>query len=111
MRLVLDTNVLIAALISRGACAELLEHCALHHAIVASEVISRVAATECSRGFQPTESEDPQKNTLPLPLGEGRGEGASRQRFAARQAAFCVTDSPSDGPPFGPGHSWPFPFY
>ena len=29
MKLVLDTNVLIAALITRGICADLLEHCVL----------------------------------------------------------------------------------
>ena len=39
MRLVLDTNVLIAALIARGACADLLEHCVLSHTIVASDFI------------------------------------------------------------------------
>jgi putative PIN family toxin of toxin-antitoxin system len=39
MRLVLDTNVLIAALIARGVCADLLEHCVLGHTIVTSAVI------------------------------------------------------------------------
>ena len=39
MRLVLDTNVLIAALIARGVCADLLEHCVLNHALVTSEFI------------------------------------------------------------------------
>jgi putative PIN family toxin of toxin-antitoxin system len=39
MRVVLDTNVLIAAFISRGVCGELLEHCVLHHTIVGSEEI------------------------------------------------------------------------
>ena len=39
MKLVLDTNVLIAALIARGVCSELLEHCVLTHTIVASEFI------------------------------------------------------------------------
>jgi len=39
MRVVLDTNVLIAAFIARGVCAELVEHCVLHHAIVLSEAI------------------------------------------------------------------------
>lgn len=37
MRLVLDTNVLVAAFIAHGACHEVLEHCALHHDIVLSE--------------------------------------------------------------------------
>ena len=39
MKLVLDTNVLIAALITKGVCAELLEHCVLRHELVSSEVI------------------------------------------------------------------------
>ena len=39
MRVVLDTNVLIAAFITRGVCAELLEHCALRHTLVTSPVI------------------------------------------------------------------------
>lgn len=39
MKIVLDTNVLIAAFISHGACAELLEHCALYHDIVLSKAI------------------------------------------------------------------------
>lgn len=39
MKVVLDTNVLIAAFIARGACADLFEHCALRHRIVYSEAI------------------------------------------------------------------------
>lgn len=39
MTLVLDTNVLIAALIARGVCADLLEHCVLSHTIVTSDII------------------------------------------------------------------------
>ena len=39
MKLVLDTNVLIAALIARGVCADLLAHCVLSHTIVASDFI------------------------------------------------------------------------
>ena len=39
MRLVLDTNVLIAALISRGMCTDLLEHCVISHTIVGSAFI------------------------------------------------------------------------
>ncbi len=35
----LDTNVLIAALIARGVCADLLEHCTLFHTMVVSEFI------------------------------------------------------------------------
>ena len=36
MRLLLDTNVLVAALVARGACADLLEHCVRGHLIITS---------------------------------------------------------------------------
>lgn len=39
MRIVLDTNVLVAAFIAHGTCNELLEHCALRHVIVLSDYI------------------------------------------------------------------------
>ena len=39
MRLVLDTNVLVAAFVSRGVCHELLEHCRLSHHVVSSEFL------------------------------------------------------------------------
>lgn len=39
MKVVLDTNVLIAALIARGVCADLLEHCMLSHTLVTSDFI------------------------------------------------------------------------
>lgn len=39
MRLVLDTNVLISAFISRGLCSQVLEHCAKNHELVTSAAI------------------------------------------------------------------------
>jgi len=39
VRIVLDTNVLIAALIARGTCSELLEHCVLRHELITSDFI------------------------------------------------------------------------
>lgn len=39
MKIVLDTNVLIAALIARGLCHELLEHCVVHHTLLTSDFI------------------------------------------------------------------------
>lgn len=39
MKVVLDTNVLIAAFIAHGVCNELLEHCAICHEIVLSPFI------------------------------------------------------------------------
>ena len=37
MNIVLDTNVIVAALISHGQCNDLLEHCATHHTLVTSK--------------------------------------------------------------------------
>jgi putative PIN family toxin of toxin-antitoxin system len=34
-----DTNVLVAALVARGVCADLLEHCVRGHVVVTSEVL------------------------------------------------------------------------
>jgi len=39
MRVVLDTNVLIAAFITRGACSTLLEHCFNQHELITSDFI------------------------------------------------------------------------
>ncbi|NKQ35339.1 MAG: putative toxin-antitoxin system toxin component, PIN family [Chloroflexi bacterium] len=39
MKVVLDTNVLIAAFITQGVCHELLEHCVYHHEIIISDFI------------------------------------------------------------------------
>ncbi len=39
MKLLFDTNVLIAALISQGFCHELLEHCFIEHDLYTSEFI------------------------------------------------------------------------
>ncbi len=39
MRLVLDSNVLIAAFVARGVCAELLEYCVREHEMVTSAAI------------------------------------------------------------------------
>ena len=41
MRLLLDTNVLIAAFISRGVCHELLAHCVYNHELVTSKALLR----------------------------------------------------------------------
>jgi len=34
--LLLDTNVLVAALVARGTCSDLLEHCVRHHIVITS---------------------------------------------------------------------------
>ena len=39
MKLVLDTNVLIAALVARGTCSDLLEYCVRQHSVVSSQAL------------------------------------------------------------------------
>ena len=39
MKILLDTNVLIAAFVARGRCADLLEHCIERHDLFTSEFI------------------------------------------------------------------------
>jgi len=41
MRVVLDTNVLVAAFVAHGACNELLEHCVLSHEVILAPFIIR----------------------------------------------------------------------
>jgi putative PIN family toxin of toxin-antitoxin system len=41
VRLVLDTNVLLAAYLTRGVCHELFEHCERSHRIVTSDILLR----------------------------------------------------------------------
>ena len=36
MKLLLDTNVLVAALVARGTCSDLLEHCVRLHVVISS---------------------------------------------------------------------------
>jgi putative PIN family toxin of toxin-antitoxin system len=39
VKLLLDTNVLVAALIARGTCSDLLEHCVRQHVVVSSQAL------------------------------------------------------------------------
>ena len=52
MKLVLDTNVVIAALISHGMCHELLEHCAINHEVVLSPFILDEVREKLVRKFE-----------------------------------------------------------
>jgi uncharacterized protein len=36
VRILLDTNVLVAAFVARGVCSDLLEHCVRHHVVISS---------------------------------------------------------------------------
>ena len=60
MKLVLDTNVIVAAFTAHGVCNELLEHCALHHEIILSETILEEFQQVLTRkfGFGKTEAHE-----------------------------------------------------
>ena len=57
MRIVLDTNVLVAAFIAHGNCNELLEHCIVHHQVVLSEFILGELMDVLTRKFDFTQTE------------------------------------------------------
>lgn len=52
MKLVLDTNVLIAAFIARGTCSEFLEYCVIHHEVVLSAAILDELGDVLTRKFK-----------------------------------------------------------
>ena len=59
MRIVPDTNVLIASLISRGLCYELIEHCFLNHMLITSEFILNEVKEKLVEKFKyPSETAD-----------------------------------------------------
>lgn len=60
MRILLDTNVLIAAFISHGTCAELLEHCIRNHIVLTSPfILNEVKQTLLSKfGIDPDDVEE-----------------------------------------------------
>jgi putative PIN family toxin of toxin-antitoxin system len=79
MRIVLDTNVLIAAFVSRGTCHELLEHCAIRHRVVLSPFLIAEFRTALVRKFRFPASEADEaagllesrfENVTPPPLRE-----------------------------------------
>ena len=57
MRVLLDTNVLIAAFIAHGSCAELLEHCAINHRVFISPFILSELRRNLVRKFRFTARE------------------------------------------------------
>lgn len=78
MRIVLDTNVLIAAFITQGTCSDVLEHCARRHTLITSEFILNEFSTHLVLKFGYSEEETQEANRLlrsrmevvtPTPLG------------------------------------------
>ena len=51
MRLLLDTNVLVAAFVARGVCSELLEHCVRHHVVISSRPLLDELGDALTRKF------------------------------------------------------------
>ena len=52
MRIILDTNVLIATFIARGACAKLFEHCIIIHTLITSEFILSEVTGKLAQKFK-----------------------------------------------------------
>ncbi len=52
MKLLLDTNVLVAALVARGACSDLLEHCVRQHVVVSSQSLLNELREVLERKFR-----------------------------------------------------------
>jgi putative PIN family toxin of toxin-antitoxin system len=57
VRLLLDTNVLVAALIARGVCADLLEHCVREHIVLTSEPLLDELKDVLTRKFRQRETD------------------------------------------------------
>jgi putative PIN family toxin of toxin-antitoxin system len=57
MRVVLDANVLIAALIAHGTCHEVLERCIYHHELIGSAVLLQELRQVLMRKFGYTKAE------------------------------------------------------
>ena len=52
MKLLLDTNVLVAALIARGTCSDLLEHCVRQHVVISSQPLLNELRDVLERKFR-----------------------------------------------------------
>jgi putative PIN family toxin of toxin-antitoxin system len=57
VKLLLDTNVLVAALVARGACADLLEHCVREHVVVTAQPLLDELHDVLTRKFKQRESD------------------------------------------------------
>jgi putative PIN family toxin of toxin-antitoxin system len=52
VKLLLDTNVLVAALVARGVCSDLLEHCVRRHVIISSRPLLNELRDVLTRRFR-----------------------------------------------------------
>ena len=58
MKVIFDTNVLIASLIAHGACSDLLEYCARFHDLVTSEYILQELKKHLLKKFHQTSHDE-----------------------------------------------------
>ncbi len=68
MKVLLDTNVLIAAFISHGTCAEVLEYCVLKHDLISSKPLLLEFQEKLKSKFQFSRSEIKQAVRLFTPV-------------------------------------------
>jgi uncharacterized protein len=52
VKLLLDTNVLVAALVARGTCSDLLEHCVRQHVVISSQPLLNELREVLDRKFR-----------------------------------------------------------
>lgn len=97
MRIVLDTNVLVAAFIAHGNCNELLEHCIVHHEVVLSEFILEELLDVLNRKFDFTQIE-----ARDVSVFYGRERGSSFQLPCRFQSAAIPMTTPFLQPPERP---------
>lgn len=64
MRIVLDTNVLVAAFIARGVCHELFEYCAQRHTLVTSDFVLEEFSRKLVEKFKRTSEVTDEATTL-----------------------------------------------
>ncbi len=57
MNLLLDTNVLVAALVARGVCSDLLEHCVRQHVVMTSQLLLDELHDVLTRKFRQREAD------------------------------------------------------
>jgi len=57
MKITLDTNILIAAFISRGVCSDLFEYCIRQHEVFTSQYILKEFTTQLNEKFKVSRTE------------------------------------------------------
>lgn len=104
MRIVLDTNVLVASFIARGVCRDLVEHCIRRHQLVTSEfilgelertLVHKFGATELeaqeATGLMRSRMEAVIPAVLPTPVARDQSDDAVLGTALAGAAACVVT--------------------